>query len=165
MSRNLSRDIQKTGNRVGRNINIALRAERMIARRRMAVMRTQTGMLAFAGLVAGIGVIMLNVAVFFWLSNTYGNASAAGVVAVANFAIAGLVGVLASRVSAEKELEPALEVRNLAMEDIEGEVGDALAEAKDLADNVRRMARDPFGSAGVGLIGPALSVLAKTLKK
>ncbi len=165
MSRSLSRDIQRSGNRIGRNINIALRAERVIARRRMAVIRSQTGLLAFAGLVAGIGVIMLNVAVFFWLANNYGNAPAAGIVAAANFAIAVLLGVLASRMSAEKELEPVLEVRDLAMEDIEGEVGDALAEAKDLADNVRRMAKDPFGSAGVSLIGPALSILAKTLKK
>ncbi len=165
MSRSLTRDIERAGSRVGRNVSIALRAERIIARRRIAVMRTQTGMMAFAGLVAGIGVIMLNVALFFWLATTYGNALAAGIVAVANFVLAVLVAWAAAKKSAETELEPVIEVRDLAVEDIEAEVGDALSEARDLADNVRRMARDPFGTAGVGLIGPALSLLAKTLKK
>lgn len=165
MSRSLSRDIQRSGNRISRNITIAMRAERVIARRRFAVIRTQTGMMAFAGLVAGIGVIMLNVAVFFWLAASYGNPTAAAVVAVANFLIAAMVGAAAARMNVEKELEPVIEVRDLAVEDIEAEAGEALAEARDLAENVRRMARDPFGSTGAGLLGPALSILLKTLKQ
>ena len=38
-------------------------------------------------------------------------------------------------------------------------------EARDLAEDIRRMARDPFGSIGAGLIGPALALLVKSLKK
>lgn len=165
MGSSLSRDIQRSGNRISRNVNIAWRAERVISRRRFAVIQKQTGMMAFAGLVLGIGVIMLNVAVFFWLAETYGNATAAAVVAIANFVIAGIVGMTAARMSAEKDLEPLIEVRDLAVEDIEAEVDEALAEARELAENVRQMARDPFGAVGAGLLGPALSILVKSLKK
>jgi hypothetical protein len=165
MSRNVKSDLQKTGNRVGRNISVALRAERVIAQRRVAAIRKQTGMMAFAGLVAGIGVVMINVAAFFGLATSLGNAWAAVVVAMANFAIAALVALLASRADAEKDLDSVIEVRDLAMEEIEAELGDALDEARDLAANVRRIARDPLGTAGLGLIVPVLTLLAKTLKK
>lgn len=165
MSRNLVRDIERSGSRIGRNAHIALRAERIIARRRFAVIRTQTGLLAFAGVMAAIGVVMVNVAAFYWLSASYGNASAGSILAVVNLVLAAFLAILASRMSAEKELEPVIEVRDLAMEDIEAELSDGLAEAKYLAENVRRIASDPLGSAAPALLGPILSVLVRSLKK
>jgi hypothetical protein len=45
--------------RISRNISIILRSERLIAQRRMAVLRRQTGMMAAAGIAAGVGLIML----------------------------------------------------------------------------------------------------------
>ena len=165
MSRNLVRDIERSGNRIGRNAHIALRAERVIARRRLAVIRRQTGFVAFAGIVAGIGVVMVNVAIFFWLSESMGKAGAGAVLAVANFGLAAILAIAASRMSAEPELEPVIELRDLAMEDIEAELADGLAEARVLAENVRRIAADPLGTAGPALLGPILSVLIKSLKK
>jgi hypothetical protein len=55
-------------NRISRNISIALRSERLIVQRKMEVIRTQTGLMAAAGLVAGIGLIMINVAAYFALT-------------------------------------------------------------------------------------------------
>ena len=72
---------------------------------------------------------------------------------------------IAGRMSVEAELEPVTEVRDLALEDIEAEVGDAMTELRDVADGVKRMARDPFGTAGQYLAGPLLSILLKALKK
>ena len=165
MSRNLVRDIERSGSRISRNAHIALRAERVIARRRLAVIRTQTGFMAFAGVMAAIGVLMVNVASFYWLSASFGNALAGGILAVVNFLLAAILATLASRMSAEHELEPVIEVRDLAMEDIEAELSDGLAEAKYLADNVRRIASDPLGSAAPALLGPILSLLVGSLKK
>ena len=165
MSRNLSRDLKRTGSRVGRNINIAMRAERLMARRRFSVLQRQTALLALAGLIAGIGVVMLNVGVFFWLSAPLGKAAAGAVLAGVNFALAVALAMFAGRINVEAELQPAMEVRDLALEDIESEVGEALAEARELAEDVRRMARNPLGSIAPGLIGPALSILSKSLKK
>ena len=165
MSRDISKDIRRTGNRVSRNITIAMRAERVIARRRLAVMRTQTGLMAFAGLIAGIGMVMLSLALFFWLAASYGNATAGLIVAVLDFILALVLMSIAGRMSVEAELEPVTEVRDLALEDIEAEVGDAMTELRDVADGVKRMARDPFGTAGQNLAGPLLSILLKALKK
>lgn len=162
---NLTRSIERSGNRISRNAHIALRAERVIARRRLAVFRTQTGLMAFAALVAGIGIVMINVGLFFWMAETYGNAAAGGLLALANFVLAAVLASVAAKMTAEPELEPVIEVRDLAIEDIEAEIDDGLKEVKHLADNVSRIAKDPFGAASTNLLGPLLSILVNTLKK
>ena len=53
--------------RISRNISIILRSERLIAQRRMAVLRRQTGMMAAAGIAAGLGLVMLNGAAYLAL--------------------------------------------------------------------------------------------------
>ncbi len=165
MSLRLGRDIKHAGNRISRNAHIALRAEGLIARRRLSVMRTQTGLMLAAGLVAGIGLVMLNVAAFYWLSAAYGNGAAAAIVSGVNFLLALVLAVGAARINVEKELEPAIEVRDLAIEDIKAEIGDAVAEVQDVAENVRKLARAPLGAAGSGLLAALLSLLANVAKK
>lgn len=67
--------------------------------------------------------------------------------------------------SAERDLEPATEVRDLAMEAIEAAIVDGLSEAKQLLENVRRIASDPFGAAAPNILGPLPSLLVKSLKE
>ena len=165
MRRNTMRDLERSSSRIGRNAHIALRAERVIARRRLAVFRAQTGLMAFAGIVAATGFVMVNVGAFYWVAEGYGRAMAGGILAVVNFGIAAILAILASRMSAEQELEPVVEVRDLAMEDIESELADGLTEAKYVAANVRQMASDPLGSALPSLLAPLISILVKSLKK
>ncbi|PRY26157.1 hypothetical protein CLV78_101251 [Aliiruegeria haliotis] len=161
MGKNLSR----ARTRVARNLSVAMRAERVITRRRMAVLRSQTTLVAFAGLIAGIGVVMVNVGAFYWIAASLGKAAAGGIVALVNFGLAGVLALIAGRMSAEAELEPVIEVRDLAVEDIEAEVSDALSEVGEMADTLRRMARDPVGSAMPNLLAPLLSILLKSLRK
>ena len=165
MNRSIKTEMRRSTGRIGRNINIAMRAERVIARRRFAVIRTQSGLIAFAGLIAGIGVIMISVALFFWLAERYGNATAGLLVAIIDFVFAGVLVAIASRLTAEPELEPVIEVRDLALEDIEAEVEDALEEVGEIAEGIRQITRDPLSAIGQGLAGPVLSVLVKSLKK
>ncbi|WP_068113338.1 hypothetical protein [Tropicimonas marinistellae] len=165
MTSEITRGLHRSGNRIGRNVTIAMRAERIIARRRLAVLRSQSGLMAFAALIAGIGVVMLNLGAFFWIADSLGNAAAGCVIALANFVIAALLAMQAARMSVEKELEPVIEVRDLAVEDIEAEVAGVLSEAGELAENVRRIARDPFGATLPSLLAPLLSVLLKSLRK
>ena len=165
MARNPMKDVQRHQGRIGRNLNIAFRAERIITRRRMAVFRTQTGLMAFAGLIAGIGIVMISVALFFWLAQHFGNATAGLIVAVVDFVVAFALMMIATRLSAEAELEPVIEVRDLALNDIEDEVEEALDEVKEIADGIRAISRDPFGAAGQSLIGPLVSIILKSLKK
>ncbi|MEM7074654.1 MAG: hypothetical protein AAGA28_04675 [Pseudomonadota bacterium] len=165
MSRHLVRDLEHSGSRISRNAHIALRAERIIARRRLAVIRSQTGLLAFAGALAGIGVLMANVGAFFWLAEGVGYASAGGILAAVNVGLAALLGLVASRMSADRDLEPVVELRDMAMEEIEAEVAEGVAEVRYLANNLRRIAADPFGAALPSLLGPVLTALVKSLRK
>ena len=152
-------------NRISRNISIVLRTERMIARRHMAVIRNQTGLYAFAGLVSLIGLVMLNVAAFYALITVMAAQFAALIVALGNLVLAGALVLIAGRLSPGKELEPVTELRDLAIAELEAEAELAVAEARELSANVRRIARDPLGTALPALLGPLISALLSGRKK
>lgn len=151
--------------RISRNISIILRAERMMARRHMAVLRNQTGLLAFAALVAALGLVMLNVAAFFLLRSTLSPQAAALIVGAVNFGLAALLVFLANRQNAEQDLEPITELRDLAIEDLGVELQGTVDEAREVADNVRRIARDPLGTALPAMAIPLLTALLRSIKK
>lgn len=151
--------------RVTRNLTIVWRAERLIAQRRFAVIRKQTAAVAFAGMIAVFGLAMLDVAAFFALRPSLGAPLAALVVALANFVLAGLLAHWASGLSAENEIAPVAEVRDIALEDLEAEAEDLASEVRRAADDVRRVARDPLGAFAPGLVSPLLSAVLKALKK
>jgi fatty acid desaturase len=165
MSTHRARGIARSGSRIGRNAHIALRAERVIARRRLAVMRQQTALMVLAGVLAAIGAVMVNVAAFYWLSGAYGNAPAGAILAALNLSLAGLLALRAARMSAEQELEPIMEMRDEAMEEIEAELAEGLDEARQMAQHMRQLAADPLGAAVPALLGPILSVLMNALRK
>lgn len=151
--------------RIGRNISIILRAERMIARRNMAVLRNQTGILVFAALVGVMGLVMLNIAAFLWLQVIWSPSLAALAVAAVNIVLAVLLVVIANRQSAESAVEPITELRDLAIEDLEVEMQGVVEELRDVAGNVRRMARDPLGTALPALAMPLIGIILRSLRK
>jgi hypothetical protein len=151
--------------RINRNISIIFRSERLIAQRRFAVLRRQTGFMAAAGIVAGIGLIMLNAAAYLELSTMVSTSLAALIVAVVNFAIAALLVNIATRTNAENEVASVVEMRDMAMEDLEDEVNEAIVEVKTLSQNIRKVARDPLGIVAPGVLGTLASLLLKNLKK
>ena len=152
-------------NRISRNISIIFKAERLIAQRRMAVLRKQTGMMVCAGIAAGMALVMLNAAAYFALAERMSPASAALIVALVNLLLATVLAYYANRISADKDVEGVVEVRDMAMEDLEAEIADATAEVKDIAESLRRVARDPIGTALPGLITPLVGALLKNLRK
>jgi hypothetical protein len=159
------RNMARRRSRLGRAITVAIRAERVIARRRFAAIRQQTTLLVLAGLVAGIGVVMINIAAFIWLGERFGHAGGGAVLAGANFVLAALLALAAGRLDPDSGLEPIAELRDMAVEEIQAEADDAMAEARELARNVRAMARDPLGALAPGLIGPLLAMLTKATRK
>ncbi|MCA0872822.1 phage holin family protein [Seohaeicola saemankumensis] len=165
MTRSITDKIEKTKSRIARNASVAIRAEQMIARRRFAMIRTQTGLMAFAGLVSGIGLIMLNVAAFFWLASSLGNAMAGLIVAAVNFVLAIGLAVIASRLNVDQELAPATEVRDMAIAEIETELSETLDDMREAAESLRKITRDPVGALSPVLLGPLMTVLIKSLKK
>ena len=151
-------------NRISRNISIILRAERLIAQRHLAVLRRQTGLVAAAGIAGGVGLIMLNVSAYLALSEKLSQPTAALVVALANIVLAGLLVTLAGKSNADYETAPVVEVRDMAIEDIEAELRVATEEAKATAEAVKSMARDPLGSIAPGLAGTVAKAVIKNLK-
>jgi hypothetical protein len=56
-------------------------------------------------------------------------------------------------------------MRDMAMEDREGEVNEAILEVKTVSQSVRKMIRDPLGITAPGALGAPTSILLKNLKK
>jgi len=152
-------------NRISRNVSIALRAERLIAQRRVAVLRSQTGLMAAAGLVAAIGLVMLNVAAFYALSTAFTPQGAALIVALANFTLAAIFGFWAGRINADADVQGAAEVRDMAIEDLEAEVELATREVRQAVADMRQFAKNPLGATMPALVAALVSALAKSKHK
>lgn len=151
-------------NRISRNISIILRSERLIAQRHLAVIRRQTGLMAAAGIAGGVGLIMVNVAAFFALSETLSQATSALIIAVVNLGLAGLLATLANKSEVGEETAAVAEVRDMAIEDIEGELRAAAEEAKAATQSLKKLASDPLGSFAPGLAGTVAKAVIKNLK-
>ncbi|SNT16012.1 phage holin family protein [Tropicimonas sediminicola] len=151
--------------RITRNAAIAIRMEKLIARREVAAVGRQIGMTAAAGILGAVGLIMLNVAGYLALAARLEPWLAALIVAIVNLALAALLLLVARNVSADGDVEAAREVRDLALSDLEGEVVDAAAEVQGLANDLRTVARNPLSAAGLTALVPLLTLILKNLKK
>lgn len=149
----------KTPGRISRTLTIVLRAERLIAARRVTVLRRQTGLMVLAGLFVAVAVVMANVAVYQGLATVMPLAWAAAFVALGNIVLAGIMALVAGRMSGERELSSAIEMRDMALEDLEGEIDDLVEEVRGTAREVRRFTRDPLGNILPGLLTPLLNAL------
>ncbi len=147
-------------NRISRSLTTVYRTEGLIARRRFAVVQNQIILMAFAGAVALIGLILLNVALFFMLQERMSPAAAAGTLALVNIVFAGFLAGVATKLNVESEIASAVEVRNLAIADLEFEVEGATQEVRDIVNSLQGLRQDPFGSLSA-LILPLLTALLK----
>lgn len=151
--------------RISRNISIILRAERLIAQRQVAVAAKRTGIYAAAGLAVGLAAVMLNVAGFFWLSETLSTTSAALIVAGIDLVVAVLLAVVANSMTAQTDTSDAVELRDMALQDIETEIRENFADVRNAVTGIRR---DPLGTLTPEIVSALLGVLlkyAKTRKK
>ncbi|MDV7144522.1 phage holin family protein [Tropicimonas sp. TH_r6] len=149
--------------RLSRNIQIILRSERLIRGRQARVALRQTGFLAVAAVLGAIALVFLNIAAYQALATLMRPSLAALSLAGINVALAGILIAVASRLSAEREIEAVSEVRDMAVEDLEQEILSVTGEARELAQNVRRMAENPISTAGLSVMAPLLSAILKSL--
>jgi len=148
-------------NRLSQNLTTVYRTERIIARRRLAVVQQQTMLMALAGLAALAGLILLNVALFFVLENWMSPGASAGLLALANLLVAGAFAMCAGRMSAEDEIAPAVEVRDMALASIEEDAELLALEAREMVAVVKGVGANPIGA----LIPILLPLLTAALKK
>ncbi|NOD34115.1 MULTISPECIES: hypothetical protein [unclassified Ruegeria] len=147
--------------RLSRNLVTIYRTERLIARRRLAVVQQQTILFGIAGIVALLALVLLNLALFFALQSTMSSASAAAVLALGNLGFAALLVLIARRSSVEDEVAPAVEVRDMAIADIEDELEEVATEAREVVQAVKSIGSNPLGSATTVLV-PLISMLIKS---
>lgn len=147
-------------NRIGRNLTIIYRTERLITRRQLAVLRQQTVLMALAGLAALAGLVLLNLTLYFVLAARVSPAGAAGLLTAGNLLLAGLLAMLAGRMNVDQEVAPAVEVRDLAIADIEDELEGMATEAREVVTAVKGLASNPLGSLTTLLV----PVIAAALK-
>jgi hypothetical protein len=147
-------------NRITRNLTTIYRIERLIARRRFSIVQSQAILMALAGVVALIGLILLNWSLFFVLEVRMSPAAASAILALVNIALAGLLASRAGRMNVEDEIAPAVEVRDLAIADLEAEVEDAAKEVRDIVNLLKGLRKDPFGSLTT-LILPLVTAILK----
>ena len=101
---------------VSRHVKLLVRAETMILEVRLRALAQRSVLFVTAGVIAAIGLAMLNVAAYVGLASVWGNAWAALALAAVDFVIAAALAFFAMRNLKASELETATELRDQALE-------------------------------------------------
>lgn len=143
--------------RIVRNVSVLIRAEQMIARRHLDVLRRQTALVLVAGVAATFAAAAVNVGVFYLLAPEIGSVGAAFTLAAANAALAVILVLIARNAKPGDEIAAAEELRDVAMADLEAEVN-------ALTSGLRAARSDPLGTMAPGLASAVVSALLKARK-
>jgi len=135
---------EETANSLVRHLRALLRAERLIGEVRLQAVLKRSGLYAAAALLAAFGLAMLNVAGYLALVPRFGEAGAMLAVAIIDFVVAGLLVVIAARVT-PLQIEVAEELRDQALAGLDAETRIAVSE-------VSGFVRRPFQMAGAASI-------------
>ena len=146
------------------SLKVFWRAERLLRSNEIELSIKKVMLSAGAGLVALFGLVMLSVAVFFALAPIWGEALAALFIASVDFILALLMIMWARSMKPATETKMVQEVREMALSDIELEIGLADAELTALKNEVQGFVRNPVDALLPSVIGPLVSGAAKGLK-
>ncbi|PVB63716.1 phage holin family protein [Labrenzia sp. 011] len=155
-----------------RTMRIVWRAELLIIEAKLNVATKRIGATAFAGLVFVFGLGMLNVAGFFALQESWGPIYAALGVAAADFLIAVLLVLWASRMRTGPELDLAREVRDSGLLELEARAETVQDEVEAIRDELLTLkksflnfSRNPLDGTIHALLTPILTLLIRSLTK
>jgi Putative Actinobacterial Holin-X, holin superfamily III len=143
---------------VVKHLRVLWRTDRIIADIRMRHMLTGIGLRAFAALIAAFGLLMLELAAYFALVQIWSAISAAAILGAVNFAIAGVLFVIAGRSPSGRDLELANEIHGASIEALQ-------LEARALQSQFTGMVHHPLNSALPLLIVPLITLILKSLKR
>ena len=150
-----------------RDLQVLRKADMIIGKIWLNVLARRLGLLAFAGLIGLFGLGMANVAGYNALQSSIGIVWAATVVAIADFAIAAIMLLLAGRSRPGPEIDIAFELRKTALESIHEDARDLKLtidamgqEIRNVKQSVTALVHNPLDVAAEKLLVPAvLSVL------
>jgi hypothetical protein len=147
--------------RAFRHARVFWRAERVIAETRLRLVLRRALLFALAGLIAVIGLGMLNVAAFLLLRMYWGPVWAAFTVALGDFVIAALVALIALVSRPGAELASAVELRDAAVDGLEAE----LAPLQERLGWFSRVARDPLETMLPAILIPLITAIVRSLRR
>jgi hypothetical protein len=134
------------------------RTDRIIAEVRLRHMLVGLGLRAFAALIAGCGLLMLQLAAYFALVQIVTAISAAAILGGLNFAIAAALFVVAGRPPSGRELDLANDIHVAAVDSLQ-------REARALQSQFSGMVHHPLNSALPLLLVPLITIIVKSLRK
>jgi hypothetical protein len=134
------------------------RTDRIIAEVRLRHMLVGLGLRAFAALIAGCALLMLQLAAYFALVQIVTAISAAAILGGVNFAIAATLFVVAGRPPSGRELELANDIHVAAVDSLQ-------REARALQSQFSGMVHHPLNSALPSLLVPLITIIVKSLRK
>lgn len=144
-----------------RNLRVLWRTDAIIAQMQLQHQLTGLGLRALAALIAAFGLLMLELAAYFLLVQTWSAVVAAVVLAAVNFAIALVIVLIAMRRRSGRDMELALELHKSAMASLQA---DAAAIQANFA-SVKGAFIHPLDSTIATLVVPAAGLLMRALKK
>jgi hypothetical protein len=144
------------------------KADVLIGRIWFNVLIRRLGLLAFAGLLGGLGLGMANVAGYNAMQPSIGAVWAASVTAMVDFAIAAMVVAAAAKSVSGPEADAAFQLRQMALDSIREDASGVTATLKSLGDEVRStketiagFMHDPLDAVTQNVLVPAvLSILS-----
>lgn len=107
---------------LSRHFRLMLRGELLVVQAKLGFAMRRTLILAFALLLAGVGLVFLNIALFAWLSPLWGPVWTPAGLGLINLALAGLAVGVALVLRPGPELVLAEEIRAMAGESLEAEI-------------------------------------------
>jgi hypothetical protein len=154
-----------------RDLQALRKADLLIGKIWLGVFARRLGLFAFAGLIAVFGLGMANLAAYNALLQPIGVIWSAGVVAVADVAIAAVVLLIANSSRPGPEIDMAFEMRRMALDsmqvnarDLKVTVDAITQEMKNAKQNVVAAVHNPLDVAAQKLLVPAVLSILKGIR-
>jgi hypothetical protein len=142
---------------VVKHLRALWRTDRIIADIRLRHLLVGLGLRAFAALIAAFGLLMLELAAYFALVQIWSAIAAAAALGAINFAIAGLLLLLAGRPPSGRDIELANEIHGASLEALQ-------IEARAFQAQVSGAVHHPLSTI-VPVLLPLIAIIIKNLRK
>jgi hypothetical protein len=143
---------------VVKHLRVLWRTDRIIADIRLRHLLVSLGVRAFAALIAGFGLLMLELSGYFALVQIWSAIAAAAILGAVNFAIAAVLFAIAARPPSRRDLELASEIHGASIDALQ-------LEARALQSQVSGLVHHPLNGILPLLIAPLVTIIIKGLKK
>ncbi len=142
---------------VVKHLRALWRTDRIIADIRLRHLLIGLGLRAFAALIAGFGLLMLELSAYFALVQIWSAIAAAAILGAVNFVIAAVLFVIGGHAPSGRDIELANEIHGTSIEALQ-------LEARALQAQVSGAVHHPLGTI-VPVLVPLIAIIVKSLRK